>query len=93
MTADRPGAAAVPRLRPGARCRHDRVRDADVVLFPEGVLLLNETAAAVLARCDGNTSVAGIAARLAEDFDGVRAEDVAELLARLVERRLVDIHG
>jgi pyrroloquinoline quinone biosynthesis protein D len=89
VTAARP--EAVPHLRPGVRRRYDRVRDTDVVLLPEGVLMLNETAAAVLARCDGATSVAEIATRLADDFEGVRVSDVAELVDRLVRRRVVDV--
>jgi len=91
VTAARALREAVPRLRPGVRRRYDRVRGTDVVLFPEGVLILNETAAAVLARCDGATTVAEIATRLAGDFDGVRVADVADLVDRLVRRGVVDV--
>lgn len=84
---------AVPRLRRGVKTAYDETRAGHVVLFPEGVLVLNETAAAVVALCDGRTSVAGIARRLAEEFDGVEADDVAELVARLVARRVVDVDG
>jgi pyrroloquinoline quinone biosynthesis protein D len=84
---------AVPRLRRGVKTAYDETRAGHVVLFPEGVLVLNETAAAVVALCDGRTSVEGIARRLAEEFDGVEADDVAELVARLVARRVVDVDG
>ena len=84
---------AVPRLRRGVKTSYDRTRASHVVLFPEGVLVLNETAAAVVGLCDGRTSVHGIALRLAERFEGVRAEDVAELVDRLVARRVVDVDG
>ena len=87
------GPDAVPRLRRGVKTAYDETRAGHVVLFPEGVLVLNETAAAVVERCDGRTSVAGIARLLAEEFDGVEADDVAELVARLVARRVVDVDG
>ncbi|WP_033441271.1 pyrroloquinoline quinone biosynthesis peptide chaperone PqqD [Saccharothrix sp. NRRL B-16314] len=85
--------SAAPRLRRGVKTAYDETRACHVVLFPEGVLVLNETAAAVVGLCDGRTSVEGIARRLAEEFDGVRAADVAELVDRLVARRVVAVDG
>jgi pyrroloquinoline quinone biosynthesis protein D len=82
---------SVPRVRRGVRCTYDKTRNSDVVLFPEGVLLLNETAAAVVSRCDGASSVGDIALSLADEFDGVQADDVIELVDRLVARRVVDV--
>jgi pyrroloquinoline quinone biosynthesis protein D len=79
-----------PRLRTGVRLTFDRVRDTHVLLFPEGVLVPNATAAAVLELCDGSSEIAEIAERLAERFRGVRAEDVADVLARFEGRRVVE---
>lgn len=79
-----------PRLRAGVRLTFDRVRDTHVLLFPEGVLVPNATAAAVLQLCDGSSDVAGIAARLGSRFAGVRAEDVTGVLDRLADRRVVE---
>lgn len=84
---------ATPRLGKGVKTSYDQTRDSHVVLFPEGVLVLNETAAAVVGLCDGHTSITTIAAKLAEDFDGVRPEDVAELVTRLAARRVVETDG
>ncbi|HEX6347670.1 pyrroloquinoline quinone biosynthesis peptide chaperone PqqD [Umezawaea sp.] len=83
----------VPRLRTGVRASYDRVRESHVLLFPEGVLVLNPTAAAVVGLCDGRATIADVARTLADEFDGVRTADVAELVARLVERRVVDLDG
>ncbi|GHB69740.1 hypothetical protein GCM10010377_70570 [Streptomyces viridiviolaceus] len=80
-----------PRLRPGVRLTHDHVRDTDMVLLPEGVLVLNETAAAVLELCDGRRTVAQVIDLLRGRYDGVRAEDVTELMADLAERRVVSL--
>lgn len=88
-----PGLESVPRIRMGVRCSYDQIRESHVVLFPEGVLVLNDTAAAVVDLCDGRTSVGDIASKLAEEFEGVRPQDVAELVERLVARRVVDLDG
>ncbi|MGW4211761.1 pyrroloquinoline quinone biosynthesis peptide chaperone PqqD [Lentzea sp. NPDC004789] len=84
---------AVPHIRRGVKCTYDQIREAHVVLFPEGVLVLNETAASVVGLCDGARSVGDIALTLSDVYAGVRPEDVAELVARLVERRVVDVDG
>jgi PqqA peptide cyclase len=80
-----------PRLRAGVRLCHDEVRDQDALLHPEGVALINPTAAAVLAQVDGRTSLAGIAYALSQRFQGVREQDILGLLDRLAEARLVDL--
>ncbi|RLV10006.1 pyrroloquinoline quinone biosynthesis peptide chaperone PqqD [Streptomyces griseocarneus] len=78
------------RLRGGVRLRHDPVRDTGVLLHPEGVLLLNETAAAVLALCDGGTDETALAEALSRTYAGVPAREVRAFLAELAWRRLVE---
>lgn len=79
-----------PRLRKGVRLSFDKTRDTHVLLFPEGVLVPNATAAAVLALCDGESTVGQIAAALGQRFAGVRAQDVTDVLTRLEDRRVVE---
>lgn len=79
-----------PRLRKGVRLTFDKTRDTHVLLFPEGVLVPNATAAAVLSLCDGESTVDEIAAALGTRFSGVRAQDVTDVLARFAERRVVE---
>ena len=79
-----------PKLRRGVRLVFDRTRDTHVLLFPEGVLVPNATAAAVLELCDGMSTVDKITTRLAERYEGVRASDITEVLTRLAERRVVE---
>jgi pyrroloquinoline quinone biosynthesis protein D len=81
--------ASVPRLRRGVRLSFDHVRDTHVLLFPEGVLVPNATAAAVLELCDGARSVTEIATALSRRYSGVREDDVVDVLSRLGERRVV----
>jgi pyrroloquinoline quinone biosynthesis protein D len=84
------GLDSTPRLRRGVRLTYDKTRETYVLLFPEGVLVPNQTAAAVLKLCDGVATVAEITASLAEKYDGVRAEDVQNILTRLEGRRVVE---
>ncbi|GAA2503653.1 pyrroloquinoline quinone biosynthesis protein PqqE [Winogradskya humida] len=86
-------ATEVPGLRPGVVFTHDRVRGGDALLFPEGVLLLNETAADVVRLCDGVRTVQEIAADLGRDYDDVPVSAVVDLLDDLVRRRLVTAGG
>jgi pyrroloquinoline quinone biosynthesis protein D len=60
-----------------------------VLLFPEGVLVPNATAAAVLELCDGARSVTEITTALSGRYSGVVAQDVLSVLSRLGERRVV----
>ncbi len=84
-------AGSRPRLRRGVRLVFDATRGTRVLLYPEGVIVPNETAAEVLGRCDGVATVGAITAELAAQYDGVQAEDVIALLTRLAERRFVDV--
>jgi pyrroloquinoline quinone biosynthesis protein D len=79
-----------PKLRKGVRLTFDKTRDTHVLLFPEGVLVPNATAVAVLSLCDGESTVDEIAAELGKRYQGVRAQDVTDVLARLESRRVVE---
>ncbi|MFI6154541.1 pyrroloquinoline quinone biosynthesis protein PqqE [Kitasatospora sp. NPDC051170] len=82
-----------PGLRPGVRLVHDPARGRRALLHPEGVLLLNDTAAAVLRHCDGRRDVRSVTAALSEEYEGVDGAQVAALLADLAERRLLALDG
>lgn len=64
-----------------------------VLLFPEGILELNETAQDILARCDGRT-LSDIVGALATEYDvdlATVAADVRETLADLQRRKLIEL--
>jgi len=84
-------AASVPALWRLARLQFDPVRKQRVLLYPEGVVLLNETGAAILDLCDGSRSIADIAAVLGERYHVDVTADVIEYLSGLVERELVRV--
>ena len=81
--------ASIPRLAAGVRLHRDTVREKQVLLTPEGVLVLNATAAAILALCDGQRSVSTIAAELNTQYNRVVGEEIVTLLNRLAQKRLV----
>lgn len=79
-----------PYLRRGVRLQWDELRQKYFLLMPEGALVLNSTAAAVLGLCDGKLTVKAIAAELATCYRGENVEnDVRELLLRMSDRGLL----
>jgi pyrroloquinoline quinone biosynthesis protein D len=85
--------SAQPTLTRGVRLQTDPKTGNSVVLFPEGVLELNETAQGILNRCDGRT-VSEIIQALAEEYDvdsHMLGDDVRETLAELQRRRLIEL--
>lgn len=79
-----------PRLRCGVRTGIDPLSDEAILLFPEGVLFLNETAAAVIQQCDGSRSVAEVLRGVGAVYDDVAEKDVLELLRDLIRQRLLE---
>jgi len=85
--------AAQPRLAKGVRLQTDSATGKSVLLFPEGIVELNETAHEILSRCDGR-SVIEIVRAVAEDYDAdiaALAADVRETLADLQRRKLIEL--
>lgn len=80
-----------PRLRAHARLQWDPVRKKQIILLPESVLVLNETAAAVLALCDGQRRVSDIVATLAEHYNRPVVQDVLTFLNRLANKDVLDV--
>lgn len=79
------------RLARGVRLRREADGSA-LLLIPEGIVTLNDTAAAVLELADGSRTVAEIAADLSRRFDADPASlesDVRELLDEFVTRGYV----
>jgi pyrroloquinoline quinone biosynthesis protein D len=83
---------ARPSLAKGVRLQIDSTTNKSVLLYPEGVVELNETAHEILSRCDGRT-VGEIIQALAEEYDAdsnALAADVRDTLADLERRKLVE---
>jgi pyrroloquinoline quinone biosynthesis protein D len=78
-----------PRLVPHARYRLDKLRGQHQLVFPEGILVLNDTGAAIVRLCDGRCLDELLGALTAEFGDGVRGEEVGEFLQRLAKKGLL----
>jgi pyrroloquinoline quinone biosynthesis protein D len=83
---------ARPSLTKGVRLQIDSATGKNVLLYPEGIVELNETAHEILSRCDGRT-LGEIVQALAEEYEADRvaiAADVHEALADLQRRKLIE---
>jgi pyrroloquinoline quinone biosynthesis protein D len=81
-----------PALARGVRLRNDPLTDEPLLLFPEGVLPLDEITHDILLRCSGEVTLAAIIQSLADEYetdqDTVRV-DVCECLVQLRQRMLI----
>jgi pyrroloquinoline quinone biosynthesis protein D len=82
--------ASAPRLHAKARLQRDDVRGRDVLLYPEGLVMLNATGVEILQLCDGTRSLADIVATLERRYETTGlAEDVGAFLEGLAAKGLV----
>ncbi|HEI9792364.1 pyrroloquinoline quinone biosynthesis peptide chaperone PqqD [Serratia marcescens] len=67
------------------------MQNSHVILYPEGMAKLNDSAAAILQLVDGNTTLNGIIAQLNARFPGADglADDVLEFFQRAYEQKWV----
>ncbi len=77
-----------PSLTKGVRLQIDCATGKSVLLYPEGIVELNETAQEILSRCDGRTL-----GELAEEYEAdsnALAADVRDTLSDLQRRKLIE---
>ena len=88
-----PPADMRPKLSSRARVQTDKVTGKPVLLYPEGVLMLNPTGHAIVLLCTGEVTFQEIVEKLAARYK-ISAEEispqVAEYLNRLRERNLLE---
>jgi pyrroloquinoline quinone biosynthesis protein D len=83
MTEDsrRPARDSVPAIRRLFRLQWEEVQQKHVLLYPEGMVQLNQSAGEILKRCDGKADVAAITADLERVFEQAGLEpDVMSFL-------------
>lgn len=79
-----------PRVAAKARLQWDGVRNRHILLYPEGLVALNPTAAEILGLCDGHRTVEEIVAVLSGRYASTEiTTDIQELLAGLAAKGLV----
>jgi pyrroloquinoline quinone biosynthesis protein D len=79
-------------LARGVRLRADPLTGEALLLFPEGVLPLDETTHDILLRCNGDLTLAGLVSALGEEYKAEPEElraDVVQCLTQLRQEMLV----
>ena len=71
-----------PKLAAKARLKFDKVREKHLLLLPEKVVVLNETAASILILCDGSQTVTGLVERVRNSLKA-STEDEADVMPDL----------
>ncbi|MEY2466073.1 MAG: pyrroloquinoline quinone biosynthesis protein [Verrucomicrobiota bacterium] len=86
---------ARPKLSARARLQTDKVTGKPILLYPEGVLVLNSTGHAIVSLCDGKLTLQEMTAKLTGNFKAGNPEqisaDVAQYLNALRARNLLDL--
>lgn len=89
-----PPADMRPKLSSRARVQTDKVTGKPILLYPEGVLMLNPTGHAVVSLCTGEATFDEIVANLAARYKISPQEispQIADYLNRLRERNLLEM--
>lgn len=72
---------SIPTLAPSHRFQWEEAQNCYVLLYPEGMVKLNPSAAEILKHCDGTQTVRAIIAALQQQYPDVDLEgDVHEFL-------------
>ncbi|MGA7537589.1 MAG: pyrroloquinoline quinone biosynthesis peptide chaperone PqqD [Steroidobacteraceae bacterium] len=86
--------AARPAISRGFRLQWEPAQEAHVLLYPEGMVKLNRSAAAILTCCDGLRTVTDIVADLERTYSATGlTPDVCAFIALAVERNWVELLG
>ena len=79
-----------PRIAPGFRLQWEPAQNCHVLLYPEGMVKLNQSAGEILSCCDGQRDVAAIVAALEAKFNAQGLEkDVRAFLDIAAQQRWI----
>jgi len=86
-------AGNIPRFRRGFRFQWEPVQNGYVLLYPEGMVKLNESAGAILREVDGQRCVQDIVNALEQAFPeaGSLVEDVNEFLQHACQQHWIEL--
>lgn len=78
---------SVYRLSPTHRLQWEAAQNSDVLLYPEGMVTLNQSASEILKHCDGSRSVKEVVLELERKFSARDlTNDVVSFLEAALER-------
>lgn len=79
------GLDTVPRLGPHMRLRHDKAREQWTIQAPERSFVLDQTAHAIVSRCDGKVALGAVIDDLCTAFPGAPREVIEKDVLALVQ--------
>ncbi|MBV8342812.1 MAG: pyrroloquinoline quinone biosynthesis peptide chaperone PqqD, partial [Gammaproteobacteria bacterium] len=86
--------SATPAIPHGMRLQWEAAQQAHVLLYPEGMVQLNGSAAAILSRCDGLRTVPQIVADLERAYEARGlASDVNAFLTLALSRQWLELRA
>jgi pyrroloquinoline quinone biosynthesis protein D len=86
--------AARPAIGRGFRLQWEPAQEAHVLLYPEGMVKLNQSAAAILTRCNGRRTVADIVTDLETTYSlAGLTPDVCAFIALAIERTWLELRS
>ena len=94
MVSESIASTARPKLSVRARLQTDKVTGKPVLLYPEGALMLNPTAHAIVSLCTGRETVEAIAFSLATRYQNSVPEisnQISAFLNRLRAKNLLEL--
>jgi pyrroloquinoline quinone biosynthesis protein D len=88
------GAETRPVLAAKVRIQRDKVTDKPILLYPEGVVVLNETGKIILQLCDGQRTMTDLLVELAVVYETepeALQDDVSAYLLGLHQHSLIEL--
>jgi coenzyme PQQ biosynthesis protein PqqD len=86
--------SARPKISARARLQTDKITGKPVLLYPEGALMLNPTAHAIVTLCTGQETIEQITSNLADRYQSSAGEistHIEAFLNRLRAKNLLDL--
>ncbi len=80
----------IVKISNGYRLQFEEAQDTWVLLYPEGMIKLNQSAAEILRRCDGERNIESVIELLEKDFEQTGLEnDVMGFLSVALEQNWI----
>ena len=85
-------ATTIPRIGDGFRLQWEPAQQCHVLLYPEGMVKLNQSAGEILKRCDGSRDVDAIVDDLERAFEATDlTRDVTAFISLALERKWIEL--
>ncbi|MBX2884648.1 MAG: pyrroloquinoline quinone biosynthesis peptide chaperone PqqD [Granulosicoccus sp.] len=83
---------SIPTINPLFRLQYEQAQESWVLLYPEGMVKLNPSAAEIMQRCDGKRTLSDIVQSLEEAFETTGLEkDVLGFADVALEQRWIQL--